>query len=82
MAGIGSSVVQVDAIHTQKNNPSLDETGESCSIDQNDKNEWLLTGTFENIVPVRRKCIIPEGRTILFPIVEKEDSIAEDQIRI
>ncbi len=62
----------------KKNNPSLDETGQFCSVDQNDKNVWFLTGTFGNILPIKRKCIIPKGKAIFFPILEKEDSIAED----
>jgi hypothetical protein len=37
-----------------------------------------LTGTFGNIVPVKRKCTIPVGKAIFFPILEKEDSLEED----
>jgi hypothetical protein len=62
----------------KKENPCLDETGISCSINQNDRNVWFLAGTFGNTVPIRRKCTIPLGRAILFPLLVKEDSFAED----
>jgi hypothetical protein len=62
----------------KKNNPSLDETGKYCSVNQSDKNVWFLTGTFGNTVPIIRKCTITEGKAILFPVLEKEDSLAED----
>ena len=59
-------------------NPSLDLTGEHCCINQNDENVWFLTGTFGNIIPVKRKCRIPERKAIFFPVLVKEDSLAED----
>ena len=62
----------------KKNNPSLDKTGKYCSMNQNNENVWFLTGTFGNIVPVKRKCTIPIGKAIFFPILEKEDSLKED----
>jgi hypothetical protein len=62
----------------KKNNPSLDETGKYCSMNQNYENVWFLTGTFGNIVPVKRKCTIPAGKAIFFPILVKEDSLEED----
>ena len=62
----------------KKNNPAIDESGKYCSIDQNDKNVWYLAGTFGNDVSVKRKCIIPADKAIFFPILEKEDSLAED----
>jgi hypothetical protein len=37
-----------------------------------------LAGSFGNNIPVRRKCTIPKSKAILFPIVNKEDSFAED----
>jgi hypothetical protein len=61
-----------------KNNPSIDTTGRYCSMNQNDMNVWFLTGTFGNIDSVKRKCTIPYKRSIFFPILEKEDSFAED----
>lgn len=58
--------------------PSLDETGENCSQNQHDPHVWFLGGSFGNTVPIRRFCRIPKHRAILFPILEKEDSFAED----
>jgi hypothetical protein len=37
-----------------------------------------LTGTFGNIGPIKRKCIIPARKAIFFPVLVKEDSFAED----
>ena len=31
-----------------------------------------------NLVPINRKCTIPAGKAIFFPILEKEDSLIED----
>jgi hypothetical protein len=62
----------------KKENPSLDETGKYCSINQNDENVWFLTGTFGNIVTVKRRCTLPVGKAIFFPILVKEDSLEED----
>jgi hypothetical protein len=59
-------------------NPSIDSTGENCSSRQEDANVWFLTGSFGNTGPIRRSCIIPFGKSILFPVLEKEDSFAED----
>lgn len=39
---------------------------------------WFLVGTFGNTVPVRRKCMIPAGKAIFFPVLVKEDSFVED----
>lgn len=59
-------------------NPSLDQTGKYCSVNQNDENVWFLTGTFGNISLVKRKCVIPAGKALFFPVLVKEDSFAED----
>lgn len=37
-------------------NPSLDETGKNCSINQHEENVWFLTGTFVNLLITKRKC--------------------------
>lgn len=37
-----------------------------------------MTGTFGNVNQVTRRCAIPDSKAIFFPIVEKEDSFAED----
>jgi hypothetical protein len=62
----------------KKENPSLDETGKYCSMNQFNENVWFLTGTFGNIIPVKRKCVVPSGKAIFFPVLVKEDSLAED----
>jgi hypothetical protein len=59
-------------------NPSLDQTGANCAINQNDRYVWFLGGTFGNVTQVTRTCSIPKGKAIFFPILEKEDSFAED----
>ena len=59
-------------------NPSIDTTGKNCYQNQKDPNVWFLSGTFGNLTPIRRYCRIPEHKAILFPILEKEDSFAED----
>jgi hypothetical protein len=59
-------------------NPALDYTGENCSQNQHDPNVWFLAGSFGNTVPIRRFCTIPKHMAILFPVLEKEDSFAED----
>jgi hypothetical protein len=59
-------------------NPTSDTTGRYCCVNQVNENVWFLTGTFGNVFPVKRKCTIPVGKAIFFPILEKEDSLAED----
>jgi hypothetical protein len=58
--------------------PAIDTTGEYSSLNQTDPDLWFLAGSFGNIVPIERRCVIPSGRAILFPIIEKEDSFTED----
>jgi hypothetical protein len=58
--------------------PCLDRTGEFCSDQQHYKKVWFLAGTMGNISPVRRKCTIPPGYSLFFPIIFKEDSFVED----
>ena len=62
----------------KKKNPSLDRTGKYCSINQDNHSVWFLTGTFGNIDPIKRRCIIPSERAIFFPVLVKEDSLADD----
>lgn len=59
-------------------NPAVDETGKNASQQQDDPNVWFLAGTFGNNVPVKRKCSVPKSKALLFPILDKEDSFAED----
>jgi hypothetical protein len=49
-------------------NPLTDNTGEDCAQGQNQTGPvWFLTGTFGG--SVERTCTIPEGKAILFPIL-------------
>jgi hypothetical protein len=56
-------------------NPAKDMTGEKCGQNQSGP-VWFLAGTFGG--SVTRKCTIPMGKAILFPILEKETSFVED----
>jgi len=46
--------------------PALDETGEHCGIDQAGP-VWFLAGSFSDH-PVTRRCKVPEGKYVLFPM--------------
>lgn len=59
-------------------NPANDDTGRNCAENQTDDNVWFLAGTFGNRIPIRRKCTVPKSKSILFAILEKEDSFKED----
>jgi len=59
-------------------NPAVDDIGKNSSQNQIDADAWFLAGSFGNNIPVRRKCTVPKSKAILFPIVNKEDSFAED----
>ncbi|HJT49548.1 MAG TPA: hypothetical protein VJ729_15295 [Nitrososphaeraceae archaeon] len=59
-------------------NPALDISGKNCAVNQTEKNVWFLTGTFGNDSLVKRKCRIPNGRALFFPILVKENSFKED----
>lgn len=58
--------------------PALDNTGKYGNQNQDNPFVWFLTGTFGNSIPVIRTCAIPKKKAILFPIIYKEDSFAED----
>ena len=55
-------------------NPAYDDTGKNCVQKQNGP-VWFLAGTYGH--PVNRKCNIPAGKAILFPILNSECSFAE-----
>ncbi|MDQ3903411.1 MAG: cache domain-containing protein [Thermoproteota archaeon] len=55
-------------------NPAYDYTGKNCAQKQNGP-VWFLAGTYGH--PVNRKCNIPAGKAILFPILNSECSFAE-----
>jgi hypothetical protein len=48
-------------------NPNLDTTGEHCAVGQSG-HVWFLAGTFGD-PPVERRCTIPAGRALLFPVL-------------
>jgi len=55
-------------------NPAYDDTGKNCAQKQNGP-VWFLAGTYGHAV--NRKCNIPVGKAILFPILNSECSFAE-----
>ncbi len=55
-------------------NPAYDDTGKYCTENQNGP-VWFFPGTYGK--PVVRQCTIPEGKAILFPILNSECSFAE-----
>jgi hypothetical protein len=57
-------------------NPAADETGVYADVDQFDHNVWFLAGTFGGKT-VERKCQIPSGRSILFPVINYEMNTLE-----
>jgi hypothetical protein len=52
-------------------NPAADENGINACINQTDPNVWFLAGTLGG-KEVRRKCTLPFGRSILFPVINIE----------
>ena len=58
-----------------ENNPAKDMTGKNCCQNQSGS-VWFLAGTFGG--SVTRRCTIPPEKAIMFPILEKECSFAED----
>jgi hypothetical protein len=55
-------------------NPITDTTGQFCNKNQDGK-VWFLAGTAGG--SVARKCTIPAGKAILFPIITAEWSVGE-----
>jgi hypothetical protein len=69
-------------------NPLLDETGDNCDVNQQGS-VWFLVGTpgdtdTGGIITgdVERDCIIPEGKKILFPIINTFCSELNDEATI
>jgi hypothetical protein len=52
-------------------NPAVDETGKHAAVNQRDSNVWFLAGTFGGKT-AQRKCIIPDAKSILFPVINYE----------
>jgi hypothetical protein len=57
-------------------NPGYDRTGERCECNQNSP-VWFLVGTFEEFTYAERRCTIPLGVGVMFPIIASEKSFAE-----
>jgi hypothetical protein len=55
-------------------NPAYDDTGKYCAEGQSGP-VWFLTGTYKH--PAKRYCTIPDGKAILFTILNSECSFAE-----
>jgi hypothetical protein len=52
-------------------NPAADENGENARVNQTDPQVWFLAGTLGGKA-VDRKCTIPAGRAVLFPVINYE----------
>lgn len=55
-------------------NPQDDPTGRACARDQGEK-VWYLAGALDG-KPLRRKCSVPEGRALFFPVTAVYDTTA------
>jgi len=60
----------------KKTNPALDTTGRYCHKSQTNQNAWFLAGTRGG--PAERRCKIPYGKAILFPVITSEFSFSQD----
>jgi hypothetical protein len=58
------------------NSPAADETGIHAAVNQTDPSVWFLAGTFGG-KSVYRKCAIPAGRSVLFPVINYEMNAIE-----
>jgi hypothetical protein len=56
-------------------NPANDTTGEQCARNQVEPNMWFLAGTFGKLV--KRTCLVPSNRAILFPIINSVHLLSE-----
>lgn len=56
--------------------PANDNDGRLCSKNQKHSQVWFLAGTFGT--SVKRRCLLPLGRSILFPILNDIISYATD----
>jgi hypothetical protein len=58
-------------------NPLIDQTGENCAVNQSAP-VWFLTGTQGG--PAERRCVVPEGMSIFFPIINAYASYVENPL--
>lgn len=59
-----------------KDSPSSDQTGQKCSIAQNDPNVWFLAQTASG--SAERKCTLPKDKAIFIPILTGECDYLSD----
>jgi hypothetical protein len=59
----------------QSNNPTTDQSGTNCAVNQKDPHTFFLAGTTGGAA--QRTCTIPSGKAILVPILIGECSYAE-----
>jgi hypothetical protein len=52
-------------------NPAADATGKHSDAKQTDPDVWFLAGTLGG-TSAQRKCVIPSGKSILFPVINYE----------
>ena len=63
-----------------KDSPILDQSGEKCSVKQNDPNVWFLVAVSTG--KVERHCVIPDGKAIFIPVLTGEcDYLAVPSIK-
>jgi hypothetical protein len=63
----------------KKRNPACHITSKFCNESQYDPKVWFLAGTFgDSVDTVKRKCTIPHGKAILFPIINYECSFEDE----
>jgi len=60
---------------SKADNPLVDENGKNCANNQSGP-VWFLAGTLKG--PAERSCTIPADKAILFPVINVEASIAEE----
>jgi len=56
--------------------PACDKTGEYADVNQNDPNVWFMAGTAGGIA--NRIISIPEGKAVLFPVINVTTSYLEN----
>jgi hypothetical protein len=77
--------IPTDMAIPTEDHPFLDETGEFCDVDQKGK-VWFLAGNGAGSDGVVRECTVPNGRALLFPILNAlwwapEDGETLDELR-
>jgi len=68
----------LDSIKKRKS-PARDKIGWHCSESQHDANVWYLAGTSAPGMKVKRKCKIPYGKALFFPLITSIFSFPADR---